>query len=271
MSSLQDILLAACVHGDVEGMQSLLDSSAVVDDHPALLERMLEHAAKEGQAAIVQSLVSRIGSFQISRDLALAVAIGGSAEIYEAIWSVEPDIVNIHLGHSGDPITMAVAVDNVPVLQFLLAKGADPNAGRYLSRWSPVTLAAIRSSVEVMQLLINFGAKIGGTNALQHAASGGRLDLLRCLVDNGADVNDRPDYQHIPKLFDYLETALHSAVRSKKLGAVNFLLDHGANPGLQDSDGKTVLMRAEESRCAEIIRCLKDRQTSKQGAFGVGQ
>ena len=98
-------------------MQSLLDSSTAADDPtPALLKRMLENAAKEGQIAIVQSLKSRIRSFQISRDLSMAIAIDGLTEIYEAIWSVEPNIVNIHFGHSDDPITMAITVDNVPML-----------------------------------------------------------------------------------------------------------------------------------------------------------
>ena len=270
MSNFQDILLAACSDGDIDCMQSLLDNPTAANDQtPALLEKMLEHAAKAGQVAIVQNLVFRKQSFRINRDLALAVAIGASAEIYEAIWSVQPDIIHTVLGHTGDPITMAVAANNVPVLSFLLAKGADPNAGRYLSRWSPITLAAIRSSVEVTQLLISFGARIPGTNAIQYAAGGGRLDLLRCLLDNGADVNDTPDYHHIPKLFDHLETALHSAVRSKNLAVVNFLLEHGANPELQDSEGKTVLMRAEESQHLEVIQSLKDRETSKEARLGM--
>ena len=65
-------------------------------------------------------------------------------------------------------------------------------------------------------------------------------------MHTGIDVNDRSDYHHIPKLFDHLDTALHTAVRSKKLEAVNFLLDHEVNPDLQDSDEKTVLMRTEK-------------------------
>lgn len=270
MSNLQDKLLTACSTGDVERLQSLLEGHAAADEQsPALFEKMLEHAAQKGQVAAVQYLVSRNRPFKISRDLALAAAIGGSLEIYQAIWTINPDIVKIHFGHTGDPITVAVDSNNVAVLSFLLAKGADPNAGRYLSRWSPITLAATRSSVEAIQLLIKFGAEIPGSNAVQYAAGYGQLDLLRCLVENGADVNDTPDYHHIPKLFDHLETALHSAVRSKNLEVVSFLLDHGANPDLQDSDGKTAMMRAEEGRCAEIIQRLENRRTSKEQTFGA--
>ena len=140
--------------------------------------------------------------------------------------------MNLHFGHTGDPVTVAVSTNNIDVLSFLLEKEADFNAGRYLSKWSPIALAAKCSTEEIVTALVHHGAQVSESNALQNAASYGRLDLLRCLVDLNADVNDIPDYDHVPKLFNHLETPLHSAARAGNLDIARFLLDNGANAGL---------------------------------------
>ena len=260
MNSTQEQLLAACNDGNVKELHSLLSNlDGDARPNPALFQKMLRCAAKSSQLSAVQYLISHNSSLTIDRETGLAVAIGGSVEIYEALYAIDSNIIKLHFGHTGDPITVAVSSSNIPVLSFLLDKGADPNAGRYLSRWSPINLAAQGSSEEIILLLLKHGAQASGSNALQNAVTTGRLDMVQALLKGGADVNDAPDYHHVPKLFDHLETSLHTAVRLGKLDMVEELLRNGANPGLSDSAGKTVEMRAQESGRADIMEILRRR------------
>ena len=261
MSDTHERILTTCDDGRVEELRSLLsDLDGDARQDPALFKKMLRRAAKSCQLSTLQYLISQNPSFTVDRDTGLAVAIGGSVEIYEALYTVDKNIINLHFGHTGDPVTVAVSTSNVPVLSFLLEKGANPNAGRHLSRWSPINLAARGSSPEIIPLLTKHGAQTSGSNALQNAVKTGRPDLVQALLKCGADVNDAPDYRHLPRLFDHLETPLHTAVRLGKRDMVEILLQHGANPKLSDSEGKTVEMRAQENGRADIIEALRNRR-----------
>ncbi len=260
MGNTQEQILAACKDGDVEELRSLLNGlDGAGRQDPDLFKKMLQSAARSCQLSAVQYLISQNSSFTIDRETGLAVATSGSIEIYEALYAIDPNVISLHFGHTGDPITIAVSSSNVPVLAFLLEKGADPNAGRYLSRWSPIALAAQGSSEGIIPLLMKHGAQTSGSNALQNAVTAGRLDFVEALLKDGADVNDALDYHHVPKLFDHMETPLHTAVRLAKLDMVAKLLQHGADPKLPDSKGKTVVMRAQEKGREDIIEALHNR------------
>ena len=224
---------------------------------PLLFKRMLQNAAKSAQIIIVQYLIIQNPSFKIDREIGFAVAIGGSLEIYKALYTVDPNIVSLHFGHTGDPITVAIQSNNLPVLSYLLEMKADPNAGRYLSRWSPIALAASCSSEEVITLLVRYGAQVSQSNALQNAITADRRDLVRCLVTLSSDVNDTPEYLHVPKLSDRLETPLHAAVRAERLEMVRYFLNNGADPKFRDSEGKTVIQKAQEIRRADMVKALQ--------------
>ena len=262
MGDLQKAALSACASGQLDELRRILANMNDVDRrNPDFFMSMLRSATRSGQVPIVQYLVTQDISVKIDREIGLAIAIAGSRPIYEAVYTVDPDVVNLHFGHTGDPVTVAVSTNNIDVLSFLLGKGADVNAGRYLSRWSPIALAAKCSTEELITALVHHGAQVSGSNALQHAAYYGRLDLLRCLVELGADVNDTPDYDHLPKLFDTLETPLHSAARAGNLEIVTFLLDHGANAELKDGEGREVSDVARGSSRESILELLRSRST----------
>ena len=245
MSNTEEQILDACKDGRVEALDSLLSGLNESARHePKIFMKMLQTAARSRQLSVVQYLISQNSSFTIDRETGLAVADASSKEIYQALYMVDPNIINLHFGHTGDPVTVAVFLNSVPTLSFLLEKGADPNAGRFLSRWSPIALAAQGSSPEIIALLLEYGAQASESNALQNAVTAGRLDLVDALLKGGANVNDAPDYHHLPRLYDHIETPLHTAVRLGKLDMVEKLLQHNADPYLPNSEGKTVMVAA---------------------------
>lgn len=68
--------------------------------------------------------------------------------------------------------------------------------------------------------------------ALAAAVTNGHVDVVRCLVQNGADVNTRTNDDCTPLMI---------ACKYGQLSVVTFLVEHGAIMDLQDKDGKTAL------------------------------
>ena len=100
----------------------------------------------------------------------------------------------------GTALTSTAKFGKPQLLRFLLERGADPNHpnARYggPSRMGPLACAASafknhKTSAEMVSILLEAGAKIDGSGALQEACHWGRLDAVRLLIESGADVNGR--------------------------------------------------------------------------------
>jgi len=74
------------------------------------------------------------------------------------------------------------------------------------------------------------------------------LDAMRLLVEHGADVNARTNWDATP---------LHIAAFNGRTAAAQFLLDHGADTTVRDQHGQTPLdlaMSKGHAACAETLR-----------------
>jgi len=59
-------------------------------------------------------------------------------------------------------------------------------------------------------------------------------------------------------------TPLHEAVKRKKVDAVKVLLQHGADPTIPDSGGKTSIDYAREAGYTDILRILTEKTTTSK-------
>jgi ankyrin repeat protein len=149
---------------------------------------------------------------------------------------------------------------NVDSARELLQKGADIE-GKGI--WfTPLLSAAKQGKIETVRILLDHGAKVqlGVHSALDYAvdhgdvamaellaradgrairnehlidaARAGHLDMVRWLLDKGADLSATKDYG---------STALRSAVLSRTTDVVKFLLERGADIEAKDSYGQTAL------------------------------
>jgi ankyrin repeat protein len=154
----------------------------------------------------------------------------------------------------------------------LLASGADPNtpvytrAPRFLERFfdngrfpgsgnSPLELA-VEENVDfpAVKALVDHGALINVTDGyhetpLLKAANRGRADIIRLLVEHGADVN-------ISQSHDGPRTPIMAAVESGDLDSVRLLLQHGAKLSDRDGGGQTLIQIARGHR--DMIALLKE-------------
>jgi ankyrin repeat protein len=121
----------------------------------------------------------------------------------------------------------AVVQGDVDKVEQLLTTISDIN---YFSNDSKTTLlatAALGSNIDMVQLLLSRGAQIvtngtRGNNALENAAGGGHEQVMRLLLENGANVNEEPGLYSTG-------TALQCAAANGHLPIVQLLLELSAD------------------------------------------
>ena len=136
----------------------------------------------------------------------------------------------------------------------------DGEAATAATDWGDTALhwAAACGHVDVVRRLLDAGADVAAPcgswwwwtddeQPLHWAAGGGQAAAVRVLLDAGAEVAARNTYG---------ETALWLAARSGSAATVRVLLDAGADARVADRSGCTVLYAAGESGSVEAVRTL---------------
>ena len=131
---------------------------------------------------------------------------------------------------------------------------------------TPLILAVKSGNVDCVEVLLNYKADMegrgdydiydecdlprrysyGGCTPLFVAAAYGHLDVLRCLIENGADVN--------AATYDK-STPLMIASGYGHVNVVTCLIEHGANMDLKHKTGQTVLHYAVDRNndCCDVL------------------
>jgi uncharacterized protein len=161
-------------------------------------------------------------------------------------------------------LTTAVEAGRLDALKVLLAHGANPNAwvtAKYQTdagpAHSPVYLSAQRGDRKMLQYLKNHGADFNAespsgsvrtSTLLMNAASDGETETARFLIEYGAKV-DQVSRQRT--------TALYQAVAERRSACVELLLQHRANPDVEDDDGITARGLAYRSGSNELVAMIE--------------
>ena len=148
-------------------------------------------------------------------------------------------------------LMVAVRENHADVVKLLIARGASVNAKTRTGRTPPWVLPNSVPGFGHGIGIVRGGLPArgsrppipGGMTPLLYAARDGRLDVVRMLLDAGANINER-DANDIPPLI--------TAITNNHPDVARFLIDRGADIKAVDWYGRTPLWAAVETRNMDV-------------------
>lgn len=174
------------------------------------------------------------------------------------------------------PLIKAIEYKYWKLASYLIEHGDNVNVQNNCGQ-TPLTEAILFKHLDLAKLIVDKGAK-SLYEALFYAIKSGSLDMVRYLVEHGADVNER-DYdtplmrasecgnlnivKYLVECGAKIETpvcdsALIHAVKHHHLDIVKYLLEHGADPSKQYR-WQTPLAIAQYAEYQDIVEYLKSQ------------
>jgi ankyrin repeat protein len=187
-------------------------------------------------------------------------AFCGFQETVEYLILKYPHYANAIGGGAGTALHSASHAGQVEVVRSLLKCGVDVNAR---GRWGlpPLRFVLIRGRPDIVRCLLDHGADPnfhdGHQTPLHYATTVGHLEVVRMLLEHNADVHSQ-DMDSLTPMSNAIRYC-HSNV--DHLEIVRLLLEHGANPNTRDNQRRTslhlvLLPDKESSFRLEIARIL---------------
>ncbi len=195
----------------------------------------LHVAVKNGNQEMVQ-LLCRYGA-NLNAELNDQNAMPYATPLYLAMHKRRTDIVQVLIENHADiesrnllvpsPLFLATMYNHVPMMQLLLAAGAQVDLPGFLNGETPLHLAIKSGNVEAVQLLLEKGASTEIPNRsdqrpLYCAVMSGRTNIVQLLLDKNANIDAR-------NCGTNRWTALWCALRAKRKDLIELLLAKGAN------------------------------------------
>ena len=254
-------LIEAVRAQDSEAVGALLRASVDVNRTAADGATALHWAAYHDALPLADLLLAAGSDVDAANDyevtpLALACD-NGSAEMVARLLraGAEPDAAR----STGEtPLMTCARTGNVAAVRALLGAGANPSAAEAWQGQTALMWAAAESHTEIVRELVDHGADVhartaGGFTALSIAAREDEPELATVLLDAGADVNAMAPGGATPLLV--------ATVRGHTRLAL-FLLEQGADPNAGDA-GYTPLHWAAGSWHSELTGSLRGIETER--------
>jgi ankyrin repeat protein len=160
--------------------------------------------------------------------------------------------------HKSSPLVVSIRSNDIAPVKSFIDSGEDVNAhSQYLIRgqyWTltPLVLASLSGNLDIMRLLIDAGADVDrqdgyGQTPLMATVECKHLEATNLLVERGADVNETSPVK---------KTVLMVAARYGDMESTQFLLRKGAHPNTGFRSGYTALSLAAWFGYEDIVREL---------------
>jgi uncharacterized protein len=210
-------------------------------------------AIKAGKVDEVRRLVGENPALTQARDAS------GASALLVAAYHMKPDVVHALL-ELGAPVDIfeAAVLGKVERIQEILT-AAPARASEYApDGFTPVALAAFFGQPAAANALIAAGADVNAAAknglkvaALHAAVAGGKLDIVKAVLEAGGDPNAPQQAGFRP---------MHEAGTKANRALAELLLKHGADPSLTSDNGKSAIDLARDRGHAEFADWLSTQR-----------
>ncbi|OCA06841.1 ankyrin repeat domain-containing protein [Wolbachia endosymbiont of Trichogramma pretiosum] len=169
-------------------------------------------------------------------------------------------VVNYRDRNGNSPLSIAVSKKDLGMMRFLIDNGAVPDI-EDLFHVTPMYYAVTMGTVEMIELLIDKGARISGYFSYAHkertlvgwAIDKNSPEKVEVLLKHGASPDGKFD------LLAYSQNScLHAAVEKNHSRIVELLIEYHADVNVQNEQGQTPIYFAISSKRPKIIKLLYD-------------
>lgn len=164
--------------------------------------------------------------------------------------------VKIKMGSADSKLKNAIENDEINKVQKLLQKGFDINKGINKEHNTCLIYASYKNRLEIVRFLLEKGADVNACNnegftALMYASRNNNFEVVCLLLEKGANVN---------KYNFYNCTALLYASYNNNLELFRLIIKTGANVNKYDSYKNTALMITSQNNNLEMVRLLLQQE-----------
>lgn len=202
--------------------------------------------------------ISEMGGVMIAVDYTSALSRAVADEDIDAVRDLISKGENVNTKEDSyskiTPLFVAVEHGNVEIVQMLLNAGAKVNA-RDKEKQTPLMRLDNDATAELIDVLVRSGAKVGlidkeGNSALIISASYAPSEAIQALIDAGADINHANNEGY---------TALMRAAESGGVETVKALLEAGAKVNAVNEDGDNAWDLASDDEVKELLATYGSR------------
>jgi ankyrin repeat protein len=261
IDNINILLFSAAYTGNLAEVEKLLAKNPDIYFKTYLNQTLLHAAAVGGNPKILKLLLQKgVDVKAIDKQgktplHAAAAGKSGSGEAIDLLLANGADIEAVDgTEYKRTPLHLAAESANAEAMKALIDRGADVRDREILF----ATINRFQSQPakkEMIELLLRKGAKIP-SGLLYSAVSHGDINVVKLLIDRGADVNELDDYDKTTLLMRIVQPNTGISP-SLKPALVKLFLSKGADVNARNKNGETALSIADKSSTPEIIELLK--------------